>query len=126
MLISEPRFAAAYRSDADAAVFDDIGCLLDALDRAALETQPNAVGDRDGSGARATVWFLDSDRNWMAADEVVFLRSAGLSTPMHGGIQAFASRAAAEEAAASAGGSVIDTLAELRESWRLGRPGGTS
>ena len=122
MLISEPQFAAAYRAGAGAEVFDDIGCLLDALDRAALDTATGA-SDAGSDPTLASVWFLDRDQRWMPADGVIFVRSAGLSTPMHGHIQAFASRAAAEVAAKDVDGSIIESLAELRASWRA-RPSG--
>lgn len=105
MLISEPRFAAAYRVGRQAAVFDDIGCLLDALDEVGSNDDPE-------------VWFLDSRERWLTPSETVFVRSAALETPMGGGIVAVADRAEASALATRAGGRVIDSLAELRASRR--------
>ena len=121
MLISEPRFAAAYRAGDEAAAFDDIGCLLDALDRTERLTEP---GEGAGAGAHATVWFLDAEERWNPADEVVFVRSDGISTPMNGGILALGDRAAAESLVARGGGQVVASLGELRAWWRASRGSG--
>ena len=121
MLISEPRFAASYRAGGSTAAFDDIGCLLDALDRAERLTEP---GDGAGAGESATVWFLDADERWNPADEVVFVYSNGISTPMNGGILALGDRAEAESLAARGGGRVVASLDELRAWWRASRGSG--
>ena len=120
MLISEPRFAASYRAGDGTAAFDDIGCLLDALDRAELRTGSSreSAASASDAGREAEVWFLDAGERWRPANEVVFVRSSGISTPMNGGILALADRAAAEAIATAGGGLVVETLAELRDWWR--------
>jgi len=76
MLISEPAYAAAYRIHGTDKTFDDIGCMLAALD---TET------DR----AAAQLWFRDvRDGAWIAPDAATFVRSTSLRTPMAGGIVA--------------------------------------
>jgi copper chaperone NosL len=100
MLISEPLYAAAYRTPGkEARVFDDIGCLRDA---ARAETGP------------LTTWFHDAnDRVWIDGTAAVFVASPEIRTPMGGGLIAFRDRAAAERAAATHHGRVIDSLADL-------------
>jgi copper chaperone NosL len=109
MLISEPRFAAAYRAGSRSAVFDDVGCLLDALD------------EENSAGSAASVWFLDEEEEFRTAAEVVFVQSDDLATPMNGGIQALARRADAEAVAAAVGGSIVESFAELRAQSRGAR-----
>jgi copper chaperone NosL len=124
MLISEPRFAAAYRSGNRTAVFDDIGCLLDALEEAELPTGATAEEAATGTGGRAAVWFLDAEQRWLPEEEAVFVISAELETPMGGGIQAFAGRDAAQEVASGTGGSMVESLDQLRASRRAARASG--
>jgi nitrous oxide reductase accessory protein NosL len=112
MLISEPRFAAGYRVGSRTAVFDDIGCLLRALDREGLMAATN--GGARGVPA-AEVWLLDENGSWLTAADAVFVRSPELATPMGGGIQAASDRSDAERLAARVGGTVVDSFAELRE-----------
>lgn len=102
MLVSEPRYAAAYRVDgAEARVFDDIGCLLDALGK---DTQ-----------APARFWFMDAtDAKWIDGDAATFVRSEGIRTPMNGGITAYRDTAAAKSAAARHSGSVVGSFGALR------------
>jgi hypothetical protein len=114
MLISEPRFAGAYRAGKETAVFDDIGCLLDALDEEKLETAGGGGSEPAPGDRHAEIWFLDQEQRWMTVAEARFVRSDALGTPMGGGIQAFADRATAEETATRSGGSIVDDLAELR------------
>ena len=85
MLVSDLAFAAAYRTEDDARVFDDIGCLL-------RELPP--------SGAR--VWVKDYETSeWLDAGAAFFVRSESMETPMGGGIVAFGSREAAEKRGAA-------------------------
>ena len=87
MLVSEPIYAAAYQAGgADARVFDDIGCLLDAIRRE--PTAPPSVWVQDAGGG-----------GWLAADAAVFVASPGIRTPMNGGVLAYATAAAAHAAA---------------------------
>jgi hypothetical protein len=71
MLISEPMFAAAYKTpQADARVFDDIGCLLEA-----------ASHEQDKSGLR--FWFHDAATSrWIDGGIATFVESASMRTPM--------------------------------------------
>ena len=101
MLVSEPAFAAAYRApQADGRVFDDIGCLL-----AAARREPSA-------GLR--YWFHDAATGaWMDGDQAVFVVSPAIRTPMGGGIVAYGTARAAEDAAARHRGQVVGSLAQL-------------
>ena len=119
MLISEPRFAAAYRTapgtrheapgtTRDTQLFDDIGCLLNALPREA-----------DRSNIR--FWFHDmTTAEWIDGSRAVFVQSARLRTPMAGGVVAYSDRAAAERGAAEHEGRVIGALDELLTQPRKG------
>ena len=102
MLVSEPRYAAAYRTaDGEAQVFDDIGCLLDALGK-----EPKAP---------ARYWFKDAnDGAWIDGDAASFVLSDAIRTPMSGGITAYRDLQSAESAASRHAGSVVETFAELR------------
>jgi len=102
MLISEPRYAAAYQVEgAGARVFDDIGCLLDAL-------------DKEGK-APARFWFMDAaDSRWIDGHSAIFVRSEQIRTPMSGGITAYRDLAAAEAAAAKHAGVVVRSFDGLR------------
>lgn len=102
MLISEPAFAAAYRSGgSDARIFDDVGCLLRAVRG---EANPEAV----------RFWFHDAAAAvWIDQAEAVFVRSARLRTPMASGLLAYRGPEAAAGAAATYGGEVVGSLAQL-------------
>ena len=101
MLISEPVYAAAYQAaGGKPRVFDDIGCMLDALRR---ETP-----------FPADVWLQNAvGGGWLTSREAVFVRSAQLRTPMNGGVLAYATAAAAGQAVAAHGGEVVQSLEEL-------------
>ena len=108
MLISEPRFAAAYRLAPETQLFDDIGCLLDALPKEA-----------DRSSIR--FWFHDvNTAEWIDGSRAVFIQSARLRTPMAGGVVAYSDRAAAERGAAEHEGRVIGSLDDLLTQPRKG------
>ena len=102
MLISEPVFAAAYRAhQADARVFDDIACLLEAI-----------AGEKDRSGLR--LWFHDAATSqWIDGGAAVFVESAGLKTPMGGGFVAYKDEATAAKTAADRQGRVIRSVGDL-------------
>jgi copper chaperone NosL len=102
MLVSEPAFAAAYQRDgSDARIFDDIGCLLNAVKG---EANPE----------RLRFWFHDAGTAvWIDRTEAVFVKSARLRTPMSGGVVAFRGQAAAERGAAGHQGTVVGTFDEL-------------
>lgn len=101
MLISEPRYAAAYQgAGVEAKVFDDIGCLIEA---ARTETT---------TGLR--YWFQDaSGGGWIEGDAAIFVASPEIRTPMSGGILAYRDAAAAEQAAGKYRGRVVRSLPEL-------------
>jgi copper chaperone NosL len=109
MLISEPRYAAAYRAPgADARVFDDIACLL-------------AAAGAEGAGD-LRFWFHDgNDGQWIDGETAVFVASSEFRTPMGGGMLAYRDRIAADTAAKTYHGTVIGRLPEL-----LARTGGQS
>jgi copper chaperone NosL len=122
MLISEPLYAAAYRTPGlESRVFDDIGCLLKA---AAQEPRADAL----------RFWFHDAATAvWIDGTDAVFVSSTTLRTPMGGGLVAYRDLAAAREAAARQQGRVVSSLQELlrrgsppgarnasQESWRSG------
>ena len=101
MLISEPVYAAAFQTrDSDPRVFDDIGCMLDAV-RSQAEVPINVwVQDAAGGG-------------WLDAHQAIFVASPQLHTPMNGGVLAYANAAAAEKSVASYGGEVMRSFQEL-------------
>lgn len=101
MLISEPRYAAAYQAPGgEAQVFDDIVCLLEAA-------RAEGAGDR-------RFWFHDgNDGQWIDGDTAVFVASPEFRTPMGGGIIAYRDRATAETAAGTYRGEVIGPLPAL-------------
>lgn len=110
MLVSERMFAAAYGLEGrDARVFDDIGCLLEAL-------------RREDNAQAARFWFHDAaTREWIDGGKAVFMRSPTLNTPMAGGMLAYADEAQARRAATEHGGRVIASLdALLKESPKAG------
>ena len=105
MIISEPRYAAAYEIDGDDRIFDDIGDML-------------AHGLRTGELTLETpAWVHDHpSAEWLDAHLAWFVVDAGLATPMGHDIAAFADRAAADRLAADRGGRVHDwdqLIAEL-------------
>jgi copper chaperone NosL len=101
MFVSEPIFAAAFQAPGqEPRLFDDIGCMLDALRR---ETAPPI-----------NVWVQDAaGGGWLDAHEAIFVASADIRTPMSGGVLAFADAAAAATAATAHRGEVMRSLPEL-------------
>ena len=102
MLISEPMFAAAYRTPhGDARVFDDIACMLDAA-------------GREQNAGRLRFWFHDAATSqWIDGGAATFVSSASLKTPMGGGFVAYRDEAAAARAAGAQQGTVIRTVGDL-------------
>ena len=102
MLVSEPSFAAAYQlQGAEPRIFDDIGCMLAALQREAASPATAWVQDATGSG-------------WINADEATFVASTEFRTPMGGGVLAYADRGAARKAATAHRGRVLSSRQELQ------------
>lgn len=88
MIISEPRFAAAYYlPDGTARLFDDIGNM--------------GLYHAQHHEDVATFWVHDYDtEEWLDARQAFFVRSDMLRTPMGHGVVAFADRANADALAA--------------------------
>ena len=102
MLISEPRYAAAYRVGGTDKTFDDVGCLLTSL----------AAED---AGAEVEVWFRDvRDGAWIRAADALFAHDDSLRTPMAGGIVATADAAEVERLVAELGATPYSSFGELR------------
>ena len=101
MFVSEPIFAAAYQAPGqEPRLFDDIGCMLDAVRR---ETAPPL-----------NIWVQDAaGAGWIDAHQAIFVASADIRTPMSGGVLAYADAAAAETMAAAHHGEVMRSLPEL-------------
>jgi nitrous oxide reductase accessory protein NosL len=101
MFVSEPVYAAASQVDGEAPrLFDDIGCLLDALRQAATPPAGIWVQDARGSG-------------WIEGREAAFVTGSRVRTPMSGGVLAYRDVAAADAAAAAHGARVVRSLADL-------------
>ena len=108
MFVSEPAFAAAYRADGETRIFDDIGCLIEAVQK---EREPG----------RARFWFHDlQSAAWIAGETATFVRTTHLHTPMGGSLVAYRDRRQAHDAAKQSHGQVIGGLSEL-----LAQNGGT-
>ncbi len=100
MIISEETTAAALRTQTgDVLHFDDIGCLV----RALQQTQAPAT----------EVWVHDAaSGSWIDGRRAFYVESHETSTPMGSGLLAFATREAAEAAARDHAGRWL-TFAEL-------------
>lgn len=104
MIISEARYASAYRNaDGEAFVFDDIAEMLAHIAAGTVPTD-----DR--------VWVHDFfTEEWIGAPAAWYVRGA-IETPMGGGIVAFATQEDAQAFAQERGGEVLgwtDVLAEV-------------
>lgn len=114
MIISEPRFAAAYEYDGTDRVFDDIGNML-------------LYGLRTGELTAPTrAWVHDyHSSTWIDASEAWFVAADSLLTPMGHGLAAFGARATAEAFAADREGILLewaDLLAAVPDGPRLTYP----
>ena len=108
MIISEPRFAAAYyNGDGDAQIFDDIGGM--AIYHA--EHQEEDI---------AQFWVHDyKTEAWIIADQAFFVMSDNLQTPMGHGVVAFSEQNQAENLVSEAGGMLM-TFTEVLDSFGSG------
>lgn len=95
MIISEARYAAAYRNrNGDPSVFDDIGDMVQHARRAKVLDS-------------MTAWVHDyNTEKWIDADKAWYVRS-GIETPMGHGIVAFAGEKAARSFAEEHQGEVL-------------------
>ena len=98
MAISEKRYSAEFIDrDGQAFKFDDIGCMAQYLK------------EQKSTNDIAAYFVSDFDsRRWLTAADAVLLRSKKLNTPMGFGIVAFKERAAAEQAAQTYQGELLD------------------
>jgi copper chaperone NosL len=101
MIISDPRFAAAYvTSVGDARLFDDIGDML-------------VYDQRMGETVHA-YWVHDLHTEaWARAETATFVTQSNLNTPMGWGIIAFATAEDARRYVQASGGTMA-TLAQLQ------------
>lgn len=103
MIISDIRFASAWRHGTTAARFDDIACMV----RASREHEP---------GSTTTFYVHDfNDESWLIASAATFIVTPAIVTPMASGIAAFGSAAAAH-AVATEHDTVLQSWAGVRES----------
>jgi copper chaperone NosL len=116
MIISEARFASAYRlADGTEKVFDDVGGMV--------------IHGRDsGELPDAAAWVHDFEtEEWVEATVAFYVPTRAVASPMGHGILAFADQARAEAFAGDLGGEVIDwttVLALPVVDGLVGPPGG--
>lgn len=104
MLVSELIYAAAYQAHGEEPrVFDDIGCLLQAIRRETSTPLDIWVQDAVGAG-------------WLDADKATFVASPQIRTPMSGGLLAYSDAVAAQRAATAHRGD-MQSLQEVR-TWK--------
>ncbi len=113
MIISETRYAAAYRlPDGTERTFDDLGGLL-------------VYGHEHGELSDADVWVHDVETEaWVRAERAWYVMTRTRRTPMGYGIVAFADRSRAEALAAEVGTEAVpwpDLLAIPLDELRTGR-----
>jgi len=101
MIISDERFAAAWRAGRDERHFDDIGCMI-ANFRKHHPAGEVAYFVRDFGGAA-----------WLNAAAATFVSAPGLKSPMGYDIAAFATREAAQQVMANRSGTNQETWAAL-------------
>ena len=108
MIISDPRFAAAYvTTDGEIRRFDDIGGML-------------RYNQKMGEAA-VVYWVHDfNSETWLNAQEAYFVFNQALATPMGWGIAAFSSEETASGYVAAHGGNVT-TYATLGEQIQSGQ-----
>ncbi len=96
MIISEPRYAAAYYTDdGNSRIFDDLGELC---------TYHHANNEEV-----ATFWAHDFDsEQWIDASQGAFVLSEEIQTPMDFGMVAFEDQSRAEDFADEVDGKVLD------------------
>lgn len=107
MIISEPRFAAAYYTvDSDARRFDDIGGM--------------AIHHAENQEDVAHFWVHDYDtEEWIMADQAFFVMSDQIHTPMDFGVIAISNQSRAEELA-SKYNTMVTTFKAVMESFEDG------
>lgn len=110
MTIADPRFSAeAISATGKVTVFDDVGCLAAWL------------GETGATNTSGWVMSFVDGREWLAAEESVYLQSEGLRTPMGSGLAALRAGAEADSVQATLGGTLL-TWAQVRSSPHQHRP----
>ncbi len=107
MIISDARFAAALvLTNGEGRKFDDIGEML--------------TYQMEHPEAQVKAWFVHdySSTAWIRGETAVYVKGAGLQTPMGGNIVAFENRALAEDYVTETKGHIY-TLDELRAETHL-------
>jgi copper chaperone NosL len=96
MIITEPRFATAYRpAEGTEKVFDDLGDMI-------------IYGREHGELETAAMWVHDFETEaWVEAQAAFYVATASTATPMGHGILAFSESDRAERAAVELDGEVI-------------------
>ena len=107
MIISDPRFAAAYyTTDGDSKQFDDIGGM--------------AVHHAENKEIIAQFWVHDFDtEEWLKADQAYFVMSDQIHSPMDFGIVAFSNQIRAKEFA-STNNSMVMSFEAILDSFKDG------
>ena len=107
MIISDPRFAAAYyTNDGDSKQFDDIGGM--------------AVHHAEHQEQIAQFWVHDFDtEQWLKADQAHFVMSDQIHSPMDYGIVAFSDEARAMEFA-SINNAMVMSFEAIMDSFKSG------
>ena len=97
MSISEKRYAAEFiDSEGEAFKFDDIGCMVNFLQQKRNQNEVRAY------------FVMDFDRReWIKAENAVYVRSSELDTPMSGGFIALRDQVAAQDAASKYHGKLL-------------------
>lgn len=113
MIISDPAYAAAYRTaGGETRLFDDLGEMV--------------LHNRQQSEATTAVFVHSYEtRDWLRAEEAYFVVSSGLRTPMGVGVAAVGTEAEATQLAARVQGAVM-TFDELMKVVELPASGGHS
>jgi copper chaperone NosL len=97
MSITEKRYAAELiDGDGEARKFDDIGCMA------------NFMKQKQNDGTIRATFVMDFEqREWVKAEDALYVRSPEFKTPMSGGIVAFKNESSAQAAAAKYQGTML-------------------
>ena len=97
MAISEHRYAAQFLdSEGQAFKFDDIGCLVNFMQRNNID------------GKTVVRFVMDFDeRIWIKGEDAYYVKSSEITTPMNGGVIAFSTEPKAQQAAEKFHGTTL-------------------
>jgi len=97
MAISEHRYAAQLLdNEGQAFKFDDIGCLVNFMQRNNIDGK---------TGARFVMDF--DERIWIKGEDAYYVKSSEITTPMSGGVIAFTTQPKAQQAAEKFHGTTL-------------------